>query len=33
VSAGGRGLRAAAFRDLPILPYRRWRPAAPGGLL
>ncbi len=33
MSAGGRGLRAAAYRDLPILPYRRWRPAAPGGLL
>ena len=33
MSAGGRTLRAAALRDLPILPYRRWRPALPGGLL
>lgn len=30
---GWPALRAARFRDLPVLPYGRWRPAAPGARL
>jgi len=33
VKATGLGLRSVTFRDLPVLPYLRWRPAAPGGRL
>lgn len=31
--AGWPALRSARFADLPVLPYRRWRPATPDGRL
>lgn len=30
MSAAGLGLRSTTFRELPVLPYARWRPAMPG---